>query len=214
MEEPKKETTIRTKTTEKINRWKIAFLVLVGILLGGVIFATVRVFTVRETNLPPSSETTVPKGSPVLTMNTNKKKLNTVMEYFLNDLQKDSAVKYEFYLENQAMLKGQFKLLGAKVDFYLYFDPYVMDNGNIQLKARDLSIGTLNLPVSQVMAAIERGYKFPKWVSIDPGEQTVVLKLNQFKLNNGMFIKANHIDLVGDDIQFSLYLPKEKKTND
>jgi uncharacterized protein YpmS len=33
-------------------------------------------------------------------------------------------------------------------------------------------------------------------------------------MSNGMFIKANHIDLVGDDIQFSLYLPKEKKAND
>src|SRR5699024_8101671 len=137
---------VMKEITKKINGWKIAFLVLIGILLGSVLFATVRIFTVRETNLPPSSETTVPKGSPVLTMNTNKKKLNTVMAYFLNDLQKDSTVKYEFYLENQAMLKGEFKILGAKVEFYLYFDPYVMDNGNVQLKARDLSIGTLNLP--------------------------------------------------------------------
>lgn len=195
---------------EKVNGWKIAFLVLIGILLGGLLFTTVRVFQTRETNLPPSSETTVPKGSPVLTMNTDKKKLNTVMAYFINDLQKDSAIKYEFYLENQAMLKGEFTLLGAKVDFYLYFDPYVMDNGNVQLKARDLSIGTLNLPVSQVMAMIKRSYTFPKWVAVDPKEQTVELKLNQFELDNGMFIKANHIDLVGDDIQFSLYLPKEK----
>lgn len=39
------------------------------------------------------------------------------MEYFLNDLQKGSDVKYEFYLENQAMLKGEFKILGASVDF-------------------------------------------------------------------------------------------------
>ena len=180
----KKAETRTTKTVHnKINGWKIAFLVLVGILLGGIIFSTVRIFTARETNLPPSSETTVPKGSPVLTMNTNKKKLNTVMEYFLNDLQKGSDVKYEFYLENQAMLKGEF-------------------------------IGSLNLPVSQVMATVKRGYKFPKWVAIDPKDQTIVLKLNEFKLENGMFIKANHIDLVGDDIQFSLYLPKEKKAND
>lgn len=199
---------------KRINGWKIAFLVLVGILLGGIIFTTVRVFSTRETNLPPSSETTVPAGSPVLTMNTNKKKLNTVMAYFLNDLQKGSDVKYEFYLENQAMLKGEFKLLGAPIDFYLYFDPYVMDNGNVQLKARDLSIGTLSLPVSQVMATIKRSYDLPKWVEVDSKEQTITLKLNEFKLNNGMFIKANHIDLVNDDIQFSLYLPKDKKADE
>ncbi|MGO2638908.1 MAG: YpmS family protein, partial [Enterococcus viikkiensis] len=74
MEENKEERQPEKRSTVKgkINGWKIAFLVLIGILLGGLIFTTVRVFTVRETNLPPSSETTVPKGSPVLTMNTNK----------------------------------------------------------------------------------------------------------------------------------------------
>lgn len=195
---------------KKINGWKIAFLVLVGILIGSGIFLTTRVFSTRETNLPPSSETTVPEGSPVLTMNMDKKKLNTVMDYFLTDFQKDSDIKYEFYLENQALLKGQFNFLGAKINFYLYFDPYVMDNGNVQLKARDLSIGTLNLPISEVMSMITRSYKFPDWVEVSAKDQTIELKLDQFKMQNGLFIKADHIDLVGDDIQFSLYLPKEK----
>ena len=132
------------------------------------------------------------------------------MDYFLTDFQKDSDIKYEFYLENQALLKGQFNFLGAKINFYLYFDPYVMDNGNVQLKARDLSIGTLNLPISEVMSMITRSYKFPDWVEVSTKDQTIELKLDQFKMQNGLFIKADHIDLVGDDIQFSLYLPKEK----
>ncbi|MBO1306778.1 YpmS family protein [Enterococcus sp. 669A] len=195
---------------KKINGWKIAFLVLVGLLLGSGVFLATRVLSTRETNLPPSSETTVPEGSPVLTMNMDKKKLNTVMEYFLTEFQKDSDIKYEFYLENQALLKGQFSLLGADINFYLYFDPYVMDNGNVQLRARDLSIGTLNLPVSEVMSMIVRSYKFPEWVEVSPKDQTIELKLDQFKLQNGMFIRADHIDLIGDDIQFGLYLPQEK----
>lgn len=195
---------------KKINGWKIAFLVLVGLLLGSGVFLATRVLSTRETNLPPSSETTVPEGSPVLTMNMDKKKLNTVMEYFLTEFQKDSDIKYEFYLENQALLKGQFSLLGADINFYLYFDPYVMDNGNVQLRARDLSIGTLNLPVSEVMSMIVRSYKFPEWVEVSAKDQTIELKLDQFKLQNGMFIRADHIDLVGDDIQFGLYLPQEK----
>ncbi len=53
-----------------------------------------------------------------------------------------------------------------------------MDNGNIQLKRLDLSIGSLNLPVSQIMATVKHDYKFPKWVAIDPKDQTIVLKLN------------------------------------
>ncbi|GCF92808.1 hypothetical protein NRIC_06990 [Enterococcus florum] len=195
---------------KKVNGWKIAFLILIGLLLGSTIFLATRVFSQRETGLPSSGETKVAEGSPVLTMNTNKKKLNDVMDYFLDEFQEDSSIKYDFYLENQAMLAGKFKFLGAKVDFNLYFDPFVMDNGNVQLKARDLSIGTLNLPVREVLSILKRSYKFPDWVEVTPKNQTIELKLNEFSLENGMFIRANHIDLVNDDIQFSLYLPKDK----
>lgn len=201
---------VNVKSRKKINGWKIAFLVLVGLLIGSGIFLTSRVLATREVNLPPATETTVPKGAPVLNLNTDKKKMNTVIEYFLDEYQHDSKVKYKFYLENQALLAGKFKFLGANIKFYLYLDPYVMDNGNVQLKARDLSVGTLNLPIKQVMSILLRSYDFPDWVEVSPDDQTIVLKLDQFKLKNGMFVKANHIDLVKDDIQFSLYLPKEK----
>lgn len=198
------------ETKKKMNIWKLAFLVLVGLLLGSGIFVGSRIFQQRETNLPASAETAVQKGTSVVTISTNKQKLNTMMAYFLDNFQKNSDIKYQFYLENQALLSGNFKLLGSKVNFYLYFDPYVMENGNVQLKATDLSIGTLNLPVSQVMAAIKRSYDFPSWVSISPSKQTIVLKLNKFEMQNGFYVKADHINLVDDDIQFSLYLPKSE----
>ena len=38
-----------------------------------------------------------------------------------------------------------------------------------------------------------------------------MLRLDQFRMQNGMYIKANKIDLVNDDIRFSLYLPKDTK---
>ncbi|MBV7390025.1 MULTISPECIES: YpmS family protein [Enterococcus] len=192
------------------NIWKWAFLILIGLILGSGIFLGTRIFSQRETNLPPASEVTVTKGTSVVTMNTNKKKLNTLMSYFLNNFQKDSDVKYQFYLEDEALLTGEFPILGTKVEFSLYFEPYVMTNGNVQLKATDLSIGTLNFPVQQVMSLVEKSYDFPEWVEVNPSEQTMTIKLNQFKLQNDMYVKADHIDLVGDDIQFSLYLPSDE----
>ncbi|HFF8691287.1 TPA: YpmS family protein, partial [Enterococcus faecium] len=112
-------------------------------------------------------------------------------------------------LENEALLNGTFEVLGFPIDFYLYFDPYVMENGNVQLKARSLSIGTLSLPIKDVMNMIKRNYKLPDWIEVNTDDLTIMLRLDQFRMQNGMYIKADKIDLVNDDIRFSLYLPKD-----
>lgn len=193
---------------KKINKWKVAFLILLGIVIGSTGFFFYRATQIREDI--PQATTSKRAGTPVLSINSNKKQINSLIEYYLNSYQKKSEVTYHFKLENQALLTGQFKVLGAPVTFYLYFDPYVTDDGNVQLKADSLSIGTLSLPIKQVMGLIEKSFKFPKWVQFDTKNQVVLLRLDQFKMNNGLFVKANKINLVEDDIQVSLYLPRKK----
>ena len=108
------------------------------------------------------------------------------------------------------MLTGEFEILTFPVTFYLYFDPYVMENGNVQLRAKSLSIGTLNLPVSEVMKMVKRNFKFPEWIEVNSEEQNIMIRLDKFQMGNGLFMKANRINLLDDEIQFSLYLPKDK----
>jgi uncharacterized protein YpmS len=86
-----------------------------------------------------------------------------------------------------------------------------MDNGNVQLKAKSLSIGTLGVPITEVMKMIQRNYDMPKWIEINPKEETVMLRLDQFRMQNGLFLKADKINLVDDEIQVSLYLPESKE---
>ena len=143
-------------TKKSINYWKIAFLVLVGILLGTTVFFASRIFQQRETGLNESAELVQREGSPVLTVNSNKSQVNQLIDFYLSDFQKDQEVKYNFELRNEALLTGEFQVLGFPITFYLYFDPYVTEEGNVQLKAKSLSIGTLDLPTSEVMKMIKR----------------------------------------------------------
>ena len=136
-----------------------------------------------------------------------------MISFFLSNYQKDQDISYKFYLENEALLNGTFKVLGFPVNFYLYFDPYVMENGNVQLKAKSLSIGTLSLPIKDVMNMIKRNYKLPDWIEINTDDLTIMLRLDQFRMQNGMYIRADKIDLVNDDIRVSLYLPKNVEEN-
>lgn len=194
---------------KKMNYWKIAFLVLVGILLGTTVFFASRVFQQRESGISESAELVKRDGNPVLTINSNKSQVNQLIDFYLTDFQKDQEVKYNFELRNEALLTGQFKVLKFPITFYLYFDPYVTEEGNVQLKAKSLSIGTLDLPTSEVLKMIKRSFKFPEWIEVNADEQIILIRLDQFRMQNGLFIKANKINLVDDEIQMSLYLPAE-----
>lgn len=191
-----------------INRWKVAFLVLIGFIIGSIAFIFVRVTQVREPSYKPVPELVEKDGTPVIAIQSNKKQINALIDFYLGDFQKGSDIIYSFHLENEALLNGTFEVLGHPIQFSLYFDPYVMANGNVQLKAKSLSIGTLGLPMKEILSFIQREYKLPNWVEVKPDEQTILLRLDQFRMQNGLFIRAEKINLVDDDIRMNIYLPK------
>ena len=211
--EVKKASPRRKKTPEvkkTINHWKVAFIVLIGLIIGSVAFVFIRVTQVREPNYTPVPELVEKDGTPVIAIQSKKKQINALIDFYLSDFQKGSDITYKFYLENEAMLNGTFEVLGHPIQFYLYFDPYVMDNGNVQLKAKSLSIGTLGLPMKEILKFVQRDYKLPNWVEVNPDDSTVLLRLDQFRMQNGLFIRAEKINLVDDDIRMNIYLPKDK----
>lgn len=128
MEKPSKENQTKKKNArkklsipKKINGWKIAFLTLVAVLIGGTLFLGVRIFEPRE----DAADLVKPEslsGESVLTVNTKKSQINKLMDHYLQDFQEGSDVQYEFYLENEALLTGEFELFSFPVQFYLYFD--------------------------------------------------------------------------------------------
>lgn len=202
----------RTKTDKKrrINGWKISFFLLLGLIVGSLLFFYFRLTAVREPAYQKQAETALvknKKAEPTFQLALKKSQVNQIIDYYLNDFLKGSGGKYNFYLEDQALLNGSFKVLGHKVQFYLYFDPYVMENGDVQLRARSLSIGTLSLPISQIMGYVSNNFHLPKWVEVNKKKETITLHLSKYRLKNGMYIKADKINLIDDDIRFNVYLP-------
>ena len=195
-------------TLTKLNPWKAAFLFLVAVLIGGFLLLFTRLTQERENVSQIIAENVVREGDPVITINSNKEQVNRFVDSYLADLQKDAEQQYQFVLKNEALLTGEFDLLGFPVSFYLYFDPFVMANGNIQLKAKSLSIGALGLPINQVLKMIQNNSEIPEWIDIQPKEEMIILRLDQFELKNGMFFRADKINLVDNEIQLNVYLPE------
>ena len=192
------------------NPWKIAFLTLLSIIIALGIVVGYRVSTPRI-KYDAKSEEKVNLKDPILEVSMTKDQVSRAINFYTKDLFESSGVDYTFHLDKEALIDGTFSILGHDTHFYLYFEPFVLANGDVQLKAKDLTVGTLNVPIPAVINYISHSVDFPKWVEINPDEKYITLHLQQLTLANGMKVKAEQINLLNDQIRFNLYLTDKKK---
>lgn len=187
------------------NFWRTAFFILLGILM---IFLTVIFTKVMSTpEIEDPTDTVVLKeGEPAFLVELTKEQLNQLIQTYLKEHQDYQEVNYMFLLEKEAVLKGNLEIVGFEVDYHLYFEPEVLENGNVLLKAKSISLGTLSLPVSTVMDLLADKIEMPSWININSAEEALILHLDQFVLQDGISFKAKKIDLQEDSIQIDVYM--------
>ncbi|WP_155285838.1 YpmS family protein [Lacticaseibacillus zhaodongensis] len=201
-------TPVTSKIKRQINWWMWAFIVLLGLIIGSGITIAHRIGSPVQTTTSMVSPSVEGSDDTVMSIKLTKRQLNRVIGNYLNNYLKQGDVHYSLTVGTHAVLKGTFKFFGSKVGFGMQCDPYVQSNGNVILKATKMNVGALSVPVSYVLSYVGNNYKLPKMVSVNSKDKTIVLRLNQFDLGNGLHVRADRIDLVHDKINLSGYLSK------
>lgn len=192
-----------------VNPWKWAFIALVAILLLGIGTMGIKLFSAPKND---TTQTNAPVPAASFNVNLNKKQLNAMAAYYLGQFQDQSKQKvdYQFEVHNDAVLTGQTQMLGLPVHFGLSLTPTVLANGNVQLKAKKLAVGQLNVPVSAVLSYIKAQYNLPKWVELDVHQKTITMNLQRFR-TNGVQYRAEKINMNGaGQFEFKVLVPKPK----
>lgn len=190
---------------EPVNLWKWAFLILMAILLGTGIWFIQQLQPVRYGEV---NETVVnTEDFMTFSVSAQKEEVTQLINQYIDEEVKGNNANYEVLIDESFQLAGSFEVFGFEVPFNLYMDPFVTDNGNIQLKAKQLSLGQLNLPISFVMNQLGSQLSMPDWVVIDSEAETITLNLNDFQLENGMFFSAERIDLVENELLVNVHIP-------
>lgn len=200
--------TKRNQQKSKLNGWKWAFLILLSIVIGTIIwfFTQMTPVIIGE----PNVETMDRSDEVMFQVSTTKDDVNQLVASYLKDEKiVEGPVNYQFKLENQAQLVGTFQVFGHDVQFQLFLEPYVMENGNLQFKATGLSIGKLNLPITFALNLIENQLNIPEWVAVDSEQETIAFNLNEFTLESGMHFSVDKIDLVENDIRINVFVPTD-----
>lgn len=205
--ESRKERSTTESSRKGINIWKWAFLILVGVLLGMGFWGYRQLAPVQvgEENPAPIEQG---EGDLTFEVRAGREQITQVANTYLEQEMADDSVGLNFVLDEQAELHGEIEVFGFPIEFALYLTPYVLENGNLQLRGESLNIGALNLPISFAMSQIARQADLPEWIVIDSDEEMIIVNLNEFQLENGTQFSFNRIDLPEDDIVVNIHLPE------
>ncbi|MDG3141673.1 YpmS family protein [Streptococcus suis] len=191
------------KTTNSL--WKFLFLILLAMNLALIGVVAYRVIQPREEKISQTTSTTGKSDVKVGSFITTREALNNTAVAFLEDYQ-SQGLRYEFYTtSSQVLFQGTYRLLDYDIPLYVYFEPSVLENGDIKLAVTSVSAGTLSLPTKEVLSYIATAYHIPNFLNIQPKSSAIVLSLKDITLSNGLYAKATEFNLANDRISFDLY---------
>ncbi len=188
------------------NKWKIGFLILLGLnLLLAIIILSLIMIPAEQAKNKNGKE---PKGDQVaFHVKSNKYDLNRLINHYLQEEAAGSPVDYRVILGDEVELYGTIPFFSEELNMKLTFEPVALKNGDLVLQQKAISIGSLHLPISYVLKFIGENYKLPKGVDIRPNDKLVYVHMQQLKLKSDFKIKVNKFDLKKDDIAFSILVP-------
>jgi uncharacterized protein YpmS len=188
------------------NKWKIGFLLLLGINL--LIMIVMLSLVMVPADGPQTSKIEPPMGEHVsFHVKSNKNDLNKLINHYLKEEAADSPIDYRVLLGEEVELYGTLPFFSDELNMKLTFEPKALENGDLVLQQKSMTIGSLHLPISYVLNFIRENYKIPKGVDISPKDKLIYVHMQQLKQKSDIKIKADKFDLKKDDIAFTILVP-------
>lgn len=191
------------------NKWKTGFFLLLGLNLFIVIILSSLIMIPADDDKGNRKQPAPNNKNVSFEVISNKSDLNVLINQYINKEAADSPIDYSVQLQDEVELYGTLPFFSQEVDLKLSFVPEALENGDLVLKQKSISVGSLPLPVSYVLKFIKENYKLPNGVEIQPNEKMIHVNMQQLKLKSDVKIKVNRFDLVKDDIAFTILVPVE-----
>jgi uncharacterized protein YpmS len=194
------------------NGWKWAFFILLALVLGFFAYLAINLqpVSVNEQNDTPTMTT---DDTIVLSASMNTEDTEQLINTYLEAEMTEDFEGYTVALTNQLEIHGDITILGFAVPFSLYLDPYVTENGNIQLRGESVELANFSLPVSGVMSLLANQMDFPDFVAIDSGRQIIGINLDELTTEYNFDIEMTQINLEEGMLGLNLRVDEGTITN-
>lgn len=190
-----------------MNKWKIAFLLLAGLILIAVV--SVMYLITSDVKQASISEPLQAEGN-VLSVETTAKEFEAIAKQYLGAAINQSPLPLELVVDDKIYLYSTLTIFNIDVPIQMDFDPVVKD-GNIVLEQDAIHVGKLNIQPKAVLKIIEDAVDFPSWITVRPNDEEIYVDLSRINIAVGSRVRAKEIDLPNDKIVLEVIIPNETK---
>lgn len=191
-----------------MNKWKIAFFVLVVALILGAVWLVNMISTESESY--ELAERAAATSGGELRVQTTKSDFEALANKYIQEAVENQPIPLELTVDNQIALVSELTVFTLTIPVQMYFDPIVQEDGNIQLKQDKVDIGQLSIPPEQVLKLLRDSIDLPTWMVVSPADESVFIDLGGLPIDGDFDIRAEKIDLENDEIILSVTVPTTK----
>lgn len=190
-----------------MNRWKVAFFILIIAIVLGIGYLASLLTTESESHtLPVRAE--APAGGQLF-VETSKNDFEVLANKYLQQAINDQSIPLDLKVDDQIALISELQVFSLTIPVQMYFEPIVQDDGNIQLKQQQVDIGQLSIPPEQVLKLLRDSVDLPAWMVVSPADESVFIDLSGIPIEGGFDIRARKLDLINDEIILTVTVPTE-----
>lgn len=188
-----------------MNKWKIAFFILIVALILGAVWLVNMIST--ESKSYELAERAAATSGGELRVQTTKSDFEALANKYIQEAVENQPIPLELTVDNQIALVSELTVFTLTIPVQMYFDPIVQEDGNIQLKQDKVDIGQLSIPPEQVLKLLRDSIALPTWMVVSPADESVFIDLGGLPIDGDFDIRAEKIDLENDEIILSVTVP-------
>lgn len=191
-----------------MNRWKISFFVLAGIVAAAIIYLFIIIGTAAESVPIPKAERKASAGN-YLTVNATKEDFEGIANTYIQKAMKKEPLPVTMEVADDIILSSELTVFSYTLPVIMHFDPVVREDGNLTLKQSSVEIGQLNIPPSTILKILKDSVKLPPWMIVRPKEEELFIDLGALPISGDLQVKAKEFNLDKDEIILEILIPNE-----
>lgn len=202
------------KMEQKQAKWRNSFIILLAlnliiiVVISYGLFAPIPKQDLVKDIIPPETD------HVTFVVQTTTDDVSEIVNAYLETLLAEENYRYYVTLNEDVQIQGDLPFFAATVPFHIVLEPLVLDNGNLLLKQKSLSLGQFNLPNQQAMKYVAGLLEVPEWVVIDPSKEEVAVQITDMKTKNNIRLYMEQFDLMTNEITLKIGLPLNTLSGD
>lgn len=197
----------KEKRKQQLNVWGKRFFLLLGINIFVILVLVILIMWPVEDVEIPSQSLDLENESSEFIVRTSKQNLNNLINAYIEQLTEGTEHKYRIELDEDVHLIGELPVFSTTVPLSIHFEPIAVENGDVILQQRSISLGLLELPNQKIMEYLDRYLPMPEWVTVDPKNEEIYIALTQMDIKSNFKLAAETIDLEANNLAFKIHVP-------